>query len=175
MFKHILAPVDGSECSKAALDDALKLSKDLHAGVTVCYVSDDLRAASMMVAASGEIIEQWFDLLRKEGQAILRDALSQAKELGVSADAWLLHGPPSDAIALFAGDCGADLIIMGSHGRTGVKRLFIGSVAEGVIRIAPVPVLVVREPLAKPPSEIEITAKEQVYLEPAEETAGAPQ
>lgn len=175
MYTHILAPVDGSECSKTALDGALKLAGDLHARLTICYVSDDLRAASMMVAASGEIIEQWFDLLRKEGQTILRDALAQAKAAGVNADAWLLHGPPADAIALFAGECGADLIMMGSHGRTGVKRLFIGSVADGVIRIAPVPVLVVREPLHKPPAEVEITAREQVYLEPAEQSAGAAQ
>ena len=167
MFKHILAPVDGSECSKAALEDALGLAKELQAKVTVCYVSDDLRAASTMVAASGEIIEQWFELLRQEGQAILRDALQRAKAQGMTADAWLLHGVPSDAIASFAADRGADLVMMGSHGRTGMKRLFIGSVAEGVMRLAPVPVLVVREPPAKPSSDFEISSKEQVFLEQA--------
>jgi nucleotide-binding universal stress UspA family protein len=165
MYRNFLAPVDGSDCSSRALDGAIRLANDLHARLTMCYVSDDMRAASMMVAASGEIIEKWFDLLRAEGQTILRQALAQAQ--GQDADAWLLHGLPPDAIVSFARECGADLIVMGSHGRSGVGRFFMGSVAEGVVRLSPVPVLVVREPLHKPPSDADITAKEQVFPEAA--------
>lgn len=162
MFKHILAPVDGSECSRDALSRAAGLARELKARLTIAYISDDLRAASMMVAASGELVEQWFDLLHKEGRTILLEAIDIAKRQTVSADAWLLHGPPAEVIAAFAGDCGADLIMMGSHGRRGVRRLFIGSVAEGVLRIAPVPVLIVREPFAGPAPQIDLTAKEQI-------------
>ena len=163
MFKHILVPVDGSECSKDALGRAAGLARELQARITVCYVSDDLRAASMMVAASGELVEQWFDLLHKEGETILREALMQTTDQSANADAWLLHGPPAEAIAALAGQCGADLIMMGSHGRRGVRRLFIGSVAEGVLRIAPVPVLIVREPSGGPPPAVDISSKEQVF------------
>jgi len=162
MFKHILAPVDGSECSRDALSRAAGLARELHARLTVCYVSDDLRAASMMVAASGELVEQWFDLLRKEGRQILLEAIGVAKGQTVSADAWLLHGPAAEVIAAFAAECAADLIMMGSHGRRGVQRLFIGSVAEGILRIAPVPVLIVREPFSGTAPEVDLTAKERV-------------
>ncbi|MGR4064745.1 MAG: universal stress protein, partial [Vulcanimicrobiaceae bacterium] len=57
----------------------------------------------------------------------------------------VLGGDPSDAIAACVADVGADLIVIGSHGRSGLPRLFLGSVAEGVLRKSPVPVLVIRE------------------------------
>jgi len=168
MFRHILAPIDDSECSKAAFDQALSLASDLHAQLTICYVSDDPRIESKMVLVQGDIVAQWRDMLRAEGRAILREALAQAKERGISPDAWLLHGEPVEAIAEFAGECSADLIMLGSHGRTGVRRLFIGSVAEGLMRIAPVPVLVVREKPLEPLADSRGGPTEQVQAEPKE-------
>ena len=143
MFKHIIVAVDGSECSGDALEEAVTLAKSLDANLTACSVVDIIRAASSMTYASGEIVQAYFDALRDDAKRVLAQAEEQARAMDVTLDTDLCEGYPADAIVEAAKRHGADLIVMGSHGRTGLRRFLLGSVAESVVRIAAVPVLIV--------------------------------
>jgi len=146
---HILVPIDGSDCALHACRRAAELARRLEARLTLCYVSDDLRTISTLVAASQDIVGEYLKILAGEARAALRGALAEIDDLGVPAEAWILHGAPVAAIVAFASDAGANLIAMGSHGRSGIPRLVLGSVAEGVLRTSTIPVLIFREAIAE--------------------------
>ncbi len=152
MFAHFLIPIDESPCAQSALDRGLSLARALDARVTICHVVDESKNASMLVYASGEIVEEWVAMLRDDARALAGAAAERATKEGIAADVRVLAGDPSDAIAACASEIGADLIVIGSHGRSGLPRLFLGSVAEGVLRKSTVPVLVIRDaaPAGKP-------------------------
>jgi nucleotide-binding universal stress UspA family protein len=144
MFKHILVALDGSDCSHQALDLAVELAKEQGALCTVCTVVDIVRAASSMTFAPGAIINQWIATLNEDAREIEAQAIEKYTDPGLNIESVVVEGYPSDAIIDTAKKKGADLIVMGSHGRSGLKRLWLGSVAESVVREAPVPVLIVR-------------------------------
>ena len=149
MFKHILVPIDGSDCSLYALEIAASFAREQQARLTVCTVVDPAKAAAM---AFGEatMAAACLDALDDEGKALVEDAVARVRQMW-PADVTVLDGAPVDTIVDFAREGGADLIVIGSHGRSGLSRLFLGSVAEGVIRNAAVPVMVVRHvPAPKP-------------------------
>jgi nucleotide-binding universal stress UspA family protein len=141
MYKHILVPLDGSEPSTAVLAEALKFAKASGATLRLVHVCEPLS----YVVAEGPI-----DLaaaVRREGERLLDEAREKARSAGVPAEAALIDAGDqrvAAAIADAASRSGADLIMMGTHGRRGVEHLMVGSVAEGVIRRATVPVLLVR-------------------------------
>jgi nucleotide-binding universal stress UspA family protein len=142
MFAHILSPVDGSDCSLHALDVAARFAKEQGALLTICTIADPGKAAGM---AFGEptATAAMLDALEAEARGIVNDAGERVS--ASPAQRIVFDGPPAHSIAEYARTSGCDLIVMGSHGRTGLRRLFIGSVAEGVLREAPVPVLIVRD------------------------------
>ena len=87
--------------------------------------------------------------LRKQGSELLRKALAQVRRSGLKCTSVLLEaqtGPAADLIVRQARKSGADLIVIGTHGRRGLRRLIMGSDAEQVVRSAPVPVMLVRAP-----------------------------
>jgi nucleotide-binding universal stress UspA family protein len=91
--------------------------------------------------------------LREQGQALLKDAVSSARQQGVEADTEIVEspmGPVGAVIAEYAEQWAADLIVIGTHGRRGIRRLVMGSDAEYVVRTTPVPVLLVRAEKAPP-------------------------
>lgn len=142
MFSHILVPIDGSDCSLEALETAARFAREQQARLTVCTVVDPAKAASM---AFGEatIAAACLDALDEEGRTLVHDAASRIQPVW-PADVAVLDGEPIDVIVDYAHRSEADLIIIGSHGRSGFQRLLLGSVAEGVVRNAGIPVLVVR-------------------------------
>jgi nucleotide-binding universal stress UspA family protein len=142
MFKHILVPVDGSDCALAALEVGARFAREQQARLTVCTVVDPAKAAAM---AFGEatMAAACLDALDEEGKALVHDAVSRVQSIW-SAEAAVVDGAPVDSIVEYTARCGADLVIIGSHGRSGLQRLFLGSVAEGVVRNVSVPVMVVR-------------------------------
>ncbi len=144
MFKHILVALDGSECSHQALDIAVTLAKEQGARCTVCTVVDIVRAASTMTFATGDIVNQWIATLNQDARQIEDQAIAKHADSGVNIESIVVEGYPSAAIIDVAEKKSADLIVMGSHGRSGLKRLWLGSVAESVVREAPIPVLIVR-------------------------------
>jgi nucleotide-binding universal stress UspA family protein len=144
MYKRILMPTDGSDCSEEAISHGLELAKALGAEVTFLYVLDPLPPAISAEAYSyAAYAESLLEDLRKAAQDALERGLARAAEAGVMAHSKLKERTrPADGIVATLGDY--DLVVMGSHGRSGVGRLLLGSVTEGVIRRSERPVLVVR-------------------------------
>lgn len=133
-FGRILVAVDFSMCSVAALEKAVGLAQELGASVDVVHVQPPTGSAS-----GGEAVSDVEDKLR--------DLLISAQSrLGVRLHRRLILGEPLHAILEAARMGGYDLIVMGTHGRVGRLRMLTGSVAEGVVRNAPCPVLTVRVP-----------------------------
>lgn len=140
-MKPILVPVDGSDCSMRALDFAVELASSLAAEIVVCHVLDLSRAAAMSGGAA-QLAEESMELLRTEGKDIVDRALARAGAK-VPVSARLPEGAPVEQIEQLAAELPADFIVLGSHGRSGLQRLLMGSVAEGVVRAASVPAMVV--------------------------------
>jgi nucleotide-binding universal stress UspA family protein len=147
MYKRILVAVDGSETSQRALGEALALAK-LHLSqlrivhvvdIASLYLADSYRASTGRLEAA----------LTGAGTKILAEASASAAQAGVPSDTRLveigtLSGRVADAIVREARAWPAELIVAGTHGRRGLSHLFLGSVAEGVMRTAPAPVLLIR-------------------------------
>lgn len=144
MFNHILVALDGSDCSHKALDMAVRLAKEQSARCTVCTVVDVIRAAASMTFATGDIVTEWIATLNEDARRIESDAISKYADSGITIETKVLEGYPSTALLEVAKNEKADLIVMGSHGRTGLKRLWLGSIAESVVQEATIPVLIVR-------------------------------
>jgi nucleotide-binding universal stress UspA family protein len=147
MYRRILVPVDGSSTSTAGLTHALVLAKDQKAQVRVLNVVDDL--VLIPSAEAYPIVDMTFllDSLKKTGQRALNTAVTLAERNGLKVETSMLesHGRRvSDMIVREARRWHADVIVMGTHGRRGLNRLFLGSDAERVLREATVPVLLVR-------------------------------
>jgi nucleotide-binding universal stress UspA family protein len=148
MFKHILIPVDGSDPSNHAVRTAVSLAKEAGARIRLVHVVDN---AAFLTGydPSGGSSGQMFSAVRDSAVQILQQGTSLAQAEGLQADHVLIDRVGArlgDAVAQAATDFGADLIVVGTHGRRGPSRLLLGSGAEQVIRLAPVPVLVTREP-----------------------------
>lgn len=144
MYKRILVPVDGSEASTKALVAALQLAREASGRVRVVHVLDELAYLSGF-EVGGDLL----GLAREYGAKTLKEAMAVAASSGVPADTRLVEsrGPRlGDAVASEAREWEADLVVVATHGRRGLGRVLLGSGAEQVIRHAPVPVLVVREP-----------------------------
>ncbi len=147
-IKTVLLPTDGSECSGKALGYALSFAKQYDARVVAVHVIDQRweEQARLALAEVGQDMAQRIREGRKEeGQRILRDVADAAERSGVSVESVIVTGIPFEEIVRLAKELPADLIIMGTHGRTGMSHLLLGSVAERVVRSAPCPVLSVRQ------------------------------
>ena len=97
-----------------------------------------------MTVAAGDIVTEYIAILNKDARQIERDAVSKYADSGVTLETVVVEGYPPSALLDVATNSHADLIIMGSHGRTGLKRLWLGSVAESVVQEATIPILIVR-------------------------------
>jgi len=139
-FKRILIPVDGSPISAHAASVGLELARDLRAETAMVYVVEP------PVPYSGEIgipPEELLQLAGRESEAVF-DALREHGDLLATAARFVRVGHAADVIEKLASEWSADMIVIGSHGRGGVGRALLGSVADAVVRHAPCPVLVVR-------------------------------
>lgn len=143
MVRHVLVPMDASSKSRTALDFALREHGD--EWITVLHVTNPLEDAYF---ASEEDFYTRMDVLEGEGRAeaerIFESARELADEYEVDIETDTALGSPSTSIVEYAEEARIDQIIMGSHGRSGVARLLLGSVAEKVIRRSPVPVTIVK-------------------------------
>ncbi len=146
MYKRILVPVDGSETSNKALVTALQLAKDAGGRVQLIHVVEELAYLSGYEQFGG-YSDDLFKVMRENGTKVLDDGLAIAQAAGVEADKMLFDdfgGRLAELVADAAKQWNADLIVVGTHGRRGVGRVLLGSGAEQIIRLAPVPILVVR-------------------------------
>ena len=145
MYKQLLVPVDGSEPSMLGLAEAIKIAKSDGGKLHLVHVVDELLPYGADVP--GRYIEQFIEDLRAQGKEILAKAERLVFEHALKAESVLLEtvgGSAADQIVEQAQKCKADLIVMGTHGRRGLRRLALGSDAELVVRSSPVPVLLVR-------------------------------
>lgn len=147
MYQRILVPVDGSPTSLKGLAEAIRLARLTGGQIRLMHMVDALSAAMAVgaYAISADVIDQ----LRADGEQMLQQARAQAVAGGVAADSVLdegVRGRLADWVVEQARAWPADLVVLGTHGRRGVGRLLLGSDAEQVLRAAPVPVLLVRNP-----------------------------
>ena len=147
MYSRILCPIDGSATSERGLDEALRLARDQKARLRLLYVVDAHLAA---VDPYGTVnIADLMASSRAFGNELLERALARAKVEGVEAEGATLDtlsGPVGETVTDDARNWKAEMIVMGTHGRRGVRRVVMGSDAELVVRTSPVPVLLVRAP-----------------------------
>ena len=146
-YKRILVAVDGSAASNKGLREAIRLAKAEGARLCIVHVVDEFPAFAAMdgmaAASTGDLVP-W---LREGGKRVLARAQAVAEKQGVRSKAVLremIGGPAADKVVREARKQRADLIVLGTHGRRGMRRLVLGSDAEQVVRTASVPVLLVR-------------------------------
>ncbi|PSC05277.1 universal stress protein [Alsobacter soli] len=144
MYKKILVPIDGSELSARALEQAGTLARQLGAGVTVLTVTPRVAALSVEPFAATAMAEQSQELYGRASR-ILEEALGALQPFGVAVEATHIQDDdPYKAIIDAARQHGCDLIAMASHGRSGIAAVVLGSVTTKVLTHSKIPVLVYR-------------------------------
>ncbi len=148
MYQRILVPVDGSETANRALRTAVALAGEHSAALRIVHVSEETPVYVSMDTLPYPPADL-MEALRKEGERILAEAVASVRDRKIDADGKLLviDRPGqriSDAIEQEAENWHADLVVIGTHGRRGFRRLLLGSVAENLIRISARPVLLIR-------------------------------
>ncbi len=135
--KHFLVPLDFSTHAQHALEYALELAKRLQARLTLLHV--------VHIPPLGEVdVSTYMHEVDAVARQSMQPYVQRLKEAGVEGTARIVHGVPWQQVVDTAQDIHADLIVMGTHGRTGLQHVLLGSVTEKVVRHAPCPVLVVR-------------------------------
>lgn len=148
MSRRILVPIDGSPTSNRGLAEAIKLARGQKAKLCLLHVVDE-RSVTMAPEMDGIYMDRVMNLMRESGKKVLAKAEAAARKRGIKAITILVESisrPVADLIVGQARRWGADLIVLGTHGRRGLSRLVMGSDAEGVVRTARIPVLLVRAP-----------------------------
>jgi nucleotide-binding universal stress UspA family protein len=148
MYDRILVPTDGSEGMAGVVDHALELAAVHDAAVHGLYVVDTGSFATLPVETTWNGVSE---MLREEGEHALDTFGERAEDVPVESA--ITEGNPSDEIVAYAEDNGCDTIVMGTHGRGGIDRLLLGSVAERVVRTSSVPVVIV--PVGDAEAEVE--------------------
>ena len=146
MYRRILVAVDGSAAALRGLDEALKVAQGTGGQLMLVHVVNELVTTPEYVPSV--YYEAIFQSLRDTGLKVLEQAVAAVARAGLSCEQRLVEtvgGRVADEIVKQAAQWPADLIVMGTHGRRGLKRLALGSDAELVLRLSSVPVLLVRD------------------------------
>jgi nucleotide-binding universal stress UspA family protein len=136
MYKRILLPTDGGEGVDSAIEHALELAGTYEAELHVLHVVDD--------ASLDSVSEDAMTDLRQRGDDAVADVAERAAEEGIETETAVREGSPHREILDYTDAAAIDLVVMGTHGRSGVGRVLMGSVTERVVRAASVPVVTVR-------------------------------
>ena len=144
MTRKVLVPMDGSPQSETALEHAMTDRED--ADVTVLYVIDPVDAGygAPIESPQGGFSKAWYEQAEQRGEEIFETAAAIADAHGAEVDTATETGRPARTIVTHTEEGEFGHVVMGSHGRTGVSRVLLGSVAEQVVRRSTVPVTVVR-------------------------------
>lgn len=149
-YQRILVALDGSDCSELALEHAVALAQTYHAKLRLLYVIDEVA----FNIGQPRTPQGFWQTVRAAGKDILHSAKELAAENGIAAQTKLVEIPTMGSLIRHVAEVivqqgvrdRADLVVIGTHGRRGVSRLMLGSVAEGVLRGSPVPVLLIPGP-----------------------------
>jgi|AntRauTorcE11898_2_1112593.scaffolds.fasta_scaffold04558_2 nucleotide-binding universal stress UspA family protein len=142
MSLRVLVGYDDSAQAETALTFALDSFPDAH--VTLLTAIDPATARSRRRLTLPPFGDEWLTRAREDAQANLADATDRVRDADIDVDTTIEVGRPANTIVGYAEDHDVDHVVMGSHGRSGVTRILLGSVAETVIRCSPVPVTVAR-------------------------------
>ena len=146
MYQRILVPIDGSPTSQRALEEALGLARQSSKG---CLL-ELLYVIEIILFPDSEIYFNYAELqktMRTSGEKILARAEKTVRQAGIAVQTRLLEADGERIATVIVEEArrwSADLIVIGTHGRSGFSRVLFGSVAEGVVRTAPTPVLLIR-------------------------------
>jgi nucleotide-binding universal stress UspA family protein len=141
LYKHILVPTDFSASSQRALDTAVELALAFGAKLTITHAVEVPGYAYIGMMAPPI---DYLTPLREAGDSLLQKTAASVRDRVPGVTALLRSGPPWQQTLEVAKEVGADLIVMGTHGRHGLALAFMGSVAEKVVRMSPIPVLTLR-------------------------------
>lgn len=141
MYQSILLPTDGSPAAEAGVQEGLRLAKALGARATFLYALEPLGPKLLLGPETLPYYQALVEDMRKEGLAALDRATRMAEEMGVGFEAHFLEGRAAEVILKEAAK--HDLLVMATHGRTGLDAVLLGSVTREVVRRSPRPVLVV--------------------------------
>lgn len=141
MYEDILVPTDGSEGTNKAVEHALDIAKKYDATAHVVYVVNTSAYSTLPADSNWESITA---ALEDEGKQATGEIVEEMQDVGVNAVPSVEEGIPHKTILEYADDNDIDLIVMGTHGKSGLDRLLLGSVTEKVVRASKVPVLTVR-------------------------------
>lgn len=131
MFKTIMVPTDGSKNAQKAEDVAISIALNYQAKLMVVHIID-------------EKLIYPFEVLEEDGKKILERVTLKGKDQGVDIQQVLIVGNPTHDMAKIVEKTGADLVVIGSHGKSGLQKLLMGSVAENTIKTVKIPVLLVK-------------------------------
>ena len=137
MFKHLVVPTDFGEPAQAALSFAIELAKTYEAKLTLLHVY------GVPTVYYPDSVAWPLEELGRAAQTSLDTSVAQVRERYNNVQGHVEVGDPREAILKFAKESSADLLVIGTHGRRGIAHLVLGSVAEWLVRMAPVPVLTV--------------------------------
>lgn len=140
MYSRILVPTDGSAEVERAIDHALDLAEAHGSTVRALYVINTASYAGLPMETAWEGVDE---LLRSDAEAAIEAVRERAQARSVPVETSAVEGTPSRCIVREAEEHDCDIIVMGTHGRGGIDRLLLGSVAEKVVRASPLPVLTV--------------------------------
>lgn len=142
-FQRIIVATDLTPASEPAVAEAFLLAKENGAELLIAHAYRPLSVADMQSVDPG-VYAQWDQDIRADVEGKLQVVVENAVKEGIKARPLVLVGPPYEAIAEAARVNETDLVILGTHGRKGVSRIFLGSVAARVISAAPCPVMTIR-------------------------------
>jgi len=147
MYKRILVPTDGSDTSEAGLREACKLAQaQADTQIRVVHVVDEL--LTVLPELYGVAYDTITDAVRKSGASLLAHNEIVAQEYGLKVETQLIEAMGSatgELVIKAAKEWPADLIVCGTHGRRGLRRIVMGSDAEYIVRHSPVPILLIRK------------------------------
>lgn len=146
MYKRILVPTDGSHTATLGLREAIKLAKEQGAQIRIIHVLDEMPTVSPEIY--GPLYDRIIEQFRNSAGAVLTAAQTLARDAGLTVETRLvetLGGPAGEFVVKDAKEWHADLIVCGTHGRRGLRRIVLGSDAEYIVRHSTVPVLLIRQ------------------------------
>lgn len=149
MFRRILVPTDGSDGAQSVIDRAVDIAATYGASIDALFVAD-ARIESVVPEEARDAVSS---AMHHEGEAATSVIAAAAGDRDVEIHTIIREGVPHNAILQHAVENDVDLIVMGTHGRSGLERQLIGSVAERIVRLSPIPVMTI--PLEPPENQAE--------------------
>lgn len=145
-FRKIMLATDFSDCADHAKDYAFAFAKSYSATLHIAHAVDTSYSSYVGVFGFGAAVDLHIDEIQDHARTQLMQLVEEAKSHGIEAQPFLLDGRPADETVDLARKSGCDLLVVGTHGRSGFDKFLFGSTCDRMVRLSPVPVLTVKDP-----------------------------